>query len=42
MSENGAESENNGTGIHDDNCTSCARTQTQQEKMISENQLITI
>jgi hypothetical protein len=38
MSENGAESENNGTGIHDVNCASCARMQTQQEKLISENQ----
>jgi hypothetical protein len=41
-SENGAESENYGTGIHDDNCNSSARTQTQHEKMITENQKITI
>jgi hypothetical protein len=38
MLENGAQSENNGTGINDVNCTSCARMQTQQDKLISENQ----
>ena len=38
MSENGAESENEETGIHNDKCTNCARMQTQHEKLISENQ----